>query len=252
MAYITNRFCWHGLMTTDTAKAGAFYAEVIGWKSQSMTMGDQESLMFIAHDVPVAHYMDVPTKEVPTHWNNYLRVDDVDASTKAAVDAGGCVVAEAIDIPPGRFSVVGSPSGATISLFHEADEATAEHHPGGMGGVHWTELHSTDIDADMAWIKTVFGFDIGEMPMPQGGTYYMLNVGEDKRGGASPSFMKDAPSMWLTWFSVDNCDDALKRVEGNQGKVLSPAMDMPGVGRMAIIMDNTGGVCGLIQPATDS
>jgi hypothetical protein len=31
MAYETNRFCWHGALTTDVEKTKAFYTETIGW-----------------------------------------------------------------------------------------------------------------------------------------------------------------------------------------------------------------------------
>ncbi|MEM6995134.1 MAG: VOC family protein [Myxococcota bacterium] len=249
MAYTTNRFCWHGLLTTDTDKAGAFYPEVLGWKAEEMEMGGETATMFSVGGVPIAHYMKPPMDGVPSHWANYLRVDDVDSLTKKVVENGGKVIAEPTDIPPGRFSVIASPSGAALCLFHEADENTAQHHPGGTGGVHWTELHSKDIDKDLAWLRSTFGFETQDVPMPDG-TYSMLMHGGERRGGAMKAMMEQAPSMWLTWFSVDNCDDALKRVTSNGGKTLSEAMDMPGVGRMAVVSDPTGGVFGVITPAS--
>ena len=60
---------------------------------------------------------------VPSHWNNYLRVENVDESARSAEAAGGKVLVPGTDIPPGRFCVVASPSGATFSLFREADES---------------------------------------------------------------------------------------------------------------------------------
>ena len=248
MAYETNRFCWHGLITSDMDKATSFYPEVLGWKAEAMEMGGEKALMFVAGGVPLAHYSPPQTEGVPPHWANYLRVDDVDASTIKAVDAGGAQVVPPTDIPPGRFSVVTSPSGAAICLFHEADPSS-EHHPGGVGGVHWTELHSKDIDKDLTWLKSVFGFETGEMPMPNGAKYYLLNHDGKQRGGAMAAQMEQAPSMWLSWFSVDNCDNAMGRVESHGGKVLSPAMDMEGVGRMAVVADDTGAVFGVIQPS---
>lgn len=248
MAYTTNRFCWHGLITTDTDKAGAFYPEVLGWKSETMEMGGETATMFSVGGVPMAHYMNPPMEGVPSHWSNYLRVDDVDASTKAAVENGGTQIAPPTDIPPGRFSVVTSPSGAAICLFHEVDENNAEHHPGGPGGVHWTELHSTDLDKDLEWLKSTMGFETEEMPMPEG-KYYILKHGGEGRGGAMKSTMDGAPAAWITWFSVDDADAAAKRVESNGGKVLSPLMDMDGIGRMAVGMDTTGAVFGFIKPA---
>ena len=248
MAYETNRFCWQGLITSDTDKAGAFYPEVLGWKTETMEMGGEKANMFTVGGVPLAHYGPPPMEGIPTHWANYLRVDDVDASTKAAVENGGTQLNPPTDIPPGRFSVVTSPSGAAMCLFHEADESIAQHHPGGTGGVHWTELHSKDIDKDVEWLKSTFGFETEQMPLPTGGTYYLLNSGGQPRGGAMTGMKEEAPAMWLTWFSVDDADAAIKRVQSNGGKALSPAMDMDNIGRMAVVADGQGAVFGVIKP----
>ncbi len=248
MAYETNRFCWHGLNTSDPEGAAAFYPEVLGWKTETMDMGGEKATMFAAGGVPLAHYGRPPMKGVPTHWSNYLRVDDVRASTKAAVANGGKEIMAPTDIPPGRFSQVQAPSGAAINLFHEADEATAKHHPGGIGGVHWTELHSKDLARDLAWLKATFGFEVREMPIPKG-KYHLLASGGHDRGGAMAALMPGVPSMWLTWFSVDDADGAVARVRSHGGKILSPAADMQGIGRMAVVADPAGAVFGVIKPA---
>ena len=248
MAYETNRFCWHGIHTNDPAAAAKFYPAVLGWESLSTATGDNEAAMFTAGSVPIAHYMAPPSKDAHSHWSNYLRVDDVDASTRAAVENGGAEVVPPTDIPVGRFSFVTSPSGAHIGLFHEANEEISQHHPGGTGSIHWTELQSKDLDADMAWLESTFGFEVGEMPMPDGGTYYILKSGGQPRGGAMASNMERAPSMWLTWVRVDDCDEANQRVEANGGKVMTPPIDMPSAGRMSVVSDSTGAVFGVIQP----
>lgn len=246
MAYQTNRFCWHGLVTTDLAKAAAFYSEVLGWSALEAAMGDETATMFASDGVPHAHYMPPPMEGVPSHWDNYLRVDDVDASLAKAVEHGGAMLVPPMDIPPGRFTVVTSPSGAAISLFREANEETAEHHPGAP--IHWVELHSTDLDADIAWLQATFGFEVGEMPMPEG-KYYLLKQDGEMRGGAMAGQFPEAPSMWLTWFKVDDADAALARVKNHGGKAFSGPMDMPNVGRMCVVADSAGAVFGIIAPA---
>ena len=165
------------------------------------------------------------------------------------VAAGGSQMVPGTDIPPGRFSVVTSPSGAALSLFHESDEATSENPPGGLGSIHWTELHSKDIDADLEWLKATFGFEIGEMPMPNGATYYLLNVDGQPIGGAVAAMFEQVPSMWLSWVEVDEVDGTLSRIDRLGGKAHSPAMDIEGVGRMAVVADSTGGVFGVITPS---
>jgi hypothetical protein len=47
-------------------------------------MGDSKATMVNVNDSIMAHYMAPPMPGVPSHWNNYLRVDDVDASAAKA------------------------------------------------------------------------------------------------------------------------------------------------------------------------
>jgi uncharacterized protein len=249
MAYENNKFCWHGVISTDTDQAKAFYPNVLGWQVQTTQMGDQEATMFAGADgVARAHLMAPPMDGVPSHWDNYLRVDDVDARTAAAAANGGSIVVPPNDIPPGRFSVVTSPSGAMICLFHEADEAASTNAGAGHGSIHWVELHSKDLDADIAWIKSTLGLGTQEMPMPEG-KYFILTDGEEQVGGAMVGMNPDAPSMWLTWVQVPNIDEVVELAATHGGQALAPTMDMPGIGRMAVLMDPTGGVFGAITPA---
>jgi long-chain acyl-CoA synthetase len=86
MAYKNLHFCWHGIISTDVDKASAFYPETIGWKLQKFPMGDEEATMLVANEIPRAHIIAPPMDGVPSHWNNYLRVEDVDATAQAAID----------------------------------------------------------------------------------------------------------------------------------------------------------------------
>ncbi len=141
-----------------------------------------------------------------------------------------------------------SPSGAVCCLFHEIDEATAEDAPNDVGGVAWVELNSTDITADIAWLEAALGITYKEMPMPDGGTYYLLESGGESIGaGAMTTPNENVPACWMIWFSVTSVDETLQRAANNGGATVMPPMDMPGVGRLAAISDSTGGVFGIIQ-----
>lgn len=61
---------------------------------------------------------------------------------------------------------------------------------------------------------------------------------------------KDEPSMWLIWIHVANVDETVKKATENNGKIISPLLDLPDVGRIAVIQDPTGGVLGVITPET--
>ena len=247
MAYTNHRFCWHGVISTDTGTTTPFYGDVLGWEIQTMPMGDEDVTFFAATDGKGRAHTRAPMGEEPAHWSSYFRVEDVDASAKAAADNGGTVLVPPTDIPPGRFSAVASPSGAVFNLFHEADASSAN--PDGVeGGIHWVELHSTDIDADLAWLNACFGITTQQMEMPTG-PYSILMSGETTVGGALAQVHDGAPSMWLPWVQIEEVDAAVDRASATGGDVIAPVFEVDGVGRMAIVADPAGGVFGVIKPA---
>lgn len=246
MALSNNTFCWNGLVTSDPDKTLAFFPEVLGWKVQEVDMGGDTVRMLVNGETPLAHVREPQAEQEPTWWNNYLRVEDVDAAVAAVEKAGGKVVVPGTDIPPGRFATVTTPSGAHFSLFHESN-ADDKDNPHSTGFIHWVDLHSTDIGTDLAFIKSALGLPTQEMDMPNG-KYHILNPEGATRGGAMTGQNPQAPSMWLAWVAVESVDETLERVDRNGGKVFAPAWDAEGIGRMAIASDPTGLVFGLITP----
>lgn len=210
-------------------------------------IGDGTATVFMSNDEGIAHLAEPQSPGVPSHWNNYLRVEDVDASSAAVTKSGGTVLVPPTDFPPGRFSMVASPSGATFALFREASDES-KHSADGPGRIHWVELHSQDLNADIAWLTSAFGFETDDMPMPNGATYKLLKHEGVARAGAMESQGANTPSMWLAWFEVTDVDVAVDTAKARGGTVLAPVMDMPGVGRMAMVQDPTGGVFGVITP----
>lgn len=254
MAIDNNSFCWNGIVSTDIEGSKAFYNAAIEWQTIEHSFPDGSSAtMFAAADFPRAHLRAPetgPLGQEPCRWSSYLRVADVDASTAASTANGGSVLVPPTDIAPGRFSSIATPSGALLCLYHELDEETAANGPPGVGSIHWTELQSNDVEADREWLTATFGFEIEEMPMPEGGTYYILMSGGKPRGGVCPAFNDAVAGRWLVWVQVDDVDDAILRVEGAGGSTVTGASDFPGVGRMAIVEDPTGAVFGMITPAS--
>lgn len=248
MAYDNNRFCWHGIISTAPETTTPFYETVLGWQAQTVAMGDEDGILFAASDgVTRAHTMAPPMEGVPSHWSSYFRVEDVDASAEAAVANGGTLIVPGTDIPPGRFATVASPSGAVFQLFHESDPTAAN--PGDAdGAIHWVELHSTSLEADLAWLKATFGIDTQTMDMPEG-PYHVLVSGETQVGGAMTQANEGAPSMWLPWVRQDDVDGAIARASENGGSVIAPAWEVPNVGRLSVLSDPAQGVFGVIRPA---
>ncbi len=55
------------------------------------------------------------------------------------------------------------------------------------------------------------------------------------------------PPAWGCYVTVDQVDATVARVTALGGKVVVPAMDIPGVGRMAVIADPQGATLSVMQ-----
>lgn len=250
MAFANNAFCWNGIITTDVDATLAFFPEVLGWSVQRTTMDGDEVVMLANAERPIAHVRSPQMEGEPSWWNNYLRVEDVDAAVEAVEAQGGKVLVPPTDIVPGRFATVTTPSGAAFTLFHEASEEDSTDAPSSEGFVHWIDLHSTDIEADLAFLKSALGFATQTMDMPNG-PYHILDPEGAARAGAMKGAHPEAPSMWMSWVAVGNVDETLERVSRHGGKVVGPAWEAPGVGRMAIAADPAGVTFGIITPPAE-
>jgi hypothetical protein len=53
----------------------------------------------------------------------------------------------------------------------------------------------------------------------------------------------------MAYIAVDDIDARLAKAEANGATVLRPAFDVPGIGRIAILQDPSGGAIGWMTPA---
>jgi predicted enzyme related to lactoylglutathione lyase len=112
-------FCWEELMTSDPEAAAKFYADLFGYKVDSMDMGPMGTYRILKRgERQTAGIMKMPEMVPRAHWLAYIATKDVDASTRAAKELGATVLVQPQDIPKiGRFSVLDDPTGAGIALF---------------------------------------------------------------------------------------------------------------------------------------
>jgi uncharacterized protein len=112
------------------------------------------------------------------------------------------------------------------------------------GAFSWSELMTNDAGAAAAFYGKLFGWKVDTMDMGIG-PYHVLKVGDVAVGGimkSPPDSPPGMPPMWGTYVTVDNVEKTLTECAALGGKTLVPAMDVPGVGRMAVIQDPQGAV----------
>jgi len=111
------------------------------------------------------------------------------------------------------------------------------------GAFSWSELTTPDPAAAASFYSQLFGWNLSP-PMEAMGNYRVANVGEQAVAGIMPP-PPGAPAMppaWSVYITVADADAAAKQCTELGGKVLVPCMDVPTVGRMAVLQDPQGAV----------
>lgn len=119
----------------------------------------------------------------------------------------------------------------------------------------WYDLMVDDFDKAAAFYSEIAGWKTqaweGESTMP----YTMWAIGERSIGGMMPlpeeAKKMGAPPHWLAYVGTPDVDATAKQAEELGGKILMPAMDIPEVGRFAMIADPQGAAIAAFTPAND-
>lgn len=122
------------------------------------------------------------------------------------------------------------------------------------GAFSWSELMTSDPKAAVAFYGQLFGWKSEDMDMGTG-AYHVQKLGDDAIGGIMgmpPGAPAGMPPVWGCYVTVTNVDDTVAQAVKLGGKLVMPVMQVPGVGRMAVIADPQGAVLSVItyeQPA---
>jgi uncharacterized protein len=120
-----NSFGWAELNARGVEKALPFYQRVFGWTTRQSDMGEGQpaytEFLLDGQSIAGAWEMNpmVPA-EVPSYWQIYFTVEDVDAAYRKALDLGAREMLAPQDFPGGRFAIVSDPEGASFGLLKMA------------------------------------------------------------------------------------------------------------------------------------
>lgn len=246
--YPHGTFSWADCNTNDVDKARPFYTALMGWTVEELPMGEGLMYSFLKLDGQTATAISpmFPGADgVPSHWNTYVSVDDVDAMVEKVEAAGGTVLAPPMDIfENGRMMPIQDPTGAHIGLWQPKAHigAYVVNKPGAMV---WNELATRDVPKAKAFYESVLGWNIEQGPWPF--YFYIRNNGR-MIGGiiAMDEQWGDIPPHWQVYFAVADIEAIAKRVPELGGQILS-GIDESSVGRFAVISDPSGAMFATIQ-----
>jgi predicted enzyme related to lactoylglutathione lyase len=113
----------------------------------------------------------------------------------------------------------------------------------------WHDNTSTNVEKAKTFYTELFGWDT-EIFKPGEIDYTMIKAGGQNHGGFGAA-QGGAPSAWLGHVLVTDVDETVLRAEGAGGKLIAAPMDIPDVGRMAVIADPQGAVIAAFASAGD-
>jgi predicted enzyme related to lactoylglutathione lyase len=228
-------FCWVELHTSDRVAATAFYTKLFGWTTSEVPMEpDNPYVLLQKNETNAAALMKRPDENIPPHWNSYVAVDNADASAEKVTSHGGRVIAgpfDAMDI--GRMAFVMDPAGAAFAIWQPKkngpfirDEANT---------LCWNELMTNDVEGARKFYTGVIGWTAKVSP-----EYTEWHVGDRAVGGLLDKLPPGVPPNWIPYFAVDHCDEKLAQLKSLGGSVHMGPMDIPKVGRFAVVADPQG------------
>jgi uncharacterized protein len=246
------QFVWYELITTDIERAKDFYAKVLGWGTQDLSMPSMAYTLFTVGEAAVGGLMNLAEDEkkmgAKPRWIGYVGVDDVDATTDVIKQLGG-----AVHVPPSdfydfsRFAVAADPQTATFGLISwMRPDQRLQAKLDMPGRVGWHELLAADREKALAFYSALFGWQKAEAKVGVRGTYQLFSAGEQTIGGMVTRPRTVSVPSWVYYFNVGDIDAAAKRVKLGGGQVLEGPIEVPDGSWILQCLDPQGTIFALV------
>lgn len=113
---------WFDLTVPDAERVKDFYRKVVGWKPAPVSMGEYNDYNMNSPEsgktnAGICHKRGGNAR-LPSQWQIYITVENVDESAKICKDNGGKVLSGPKEMSSyGKFCVIEDPAGAVCTLF---------------------------------------------------------------------------------------------------------------------------------------
>src|SRR5688572_27436353 len=157
-------FSYADLATSDLDAATVFYTDLFGWQTDDQPMGEDPTDIYrqFTKDgrVVCAAAKQRPEQAeagVPSMWNVYFTVSDVDTAAKKCEAAGGTIHAQPFDVfEAGRMAVISDATGAFFCLW-EPKQSIGSYVMNEANTLGWAESGSTDVAKAQAFYTEALG-----------------------------------------------------------------------------------------------
>lgn len=243
--------CWvslivHGLHTTQN-----FYAELFGWEfgPGPEQLGPYVRALIDGKEVAGIGQLP-PDRHLPIAWTTYLATDDADLTAEAIRACGGTVGVGPLDAgKAGRMAIASDPAGAVFGIWQAAAHlgTTLVSSP---GTPVWNELVTRETSTVAKFYQAVFGYET-EAVVSADFDYQTLHLDGHPVAslhGVGHALPRDRGPHWMTYFEVDDTDEAAQRVVELGGHILQPPREGSG-GRVATVADPEGAAFTIVRSA---
>ncbi|MEU1486451.1 VOC family protein [Streptomyces sp. NPDC005752] len=243
---VPGRPCWVELSTSDVHAARAFYATLLGWRSETDPRPEAGgyTMARIGEDA-VAAFSPLYRQEQRAAWTVSFATADADASADAVRSAGGTVLMGPMDVfDLGRFVVAADPAGAVFSVWQARAFPGAERF-GEQGTLGWAELRTPDPKGALAFYPAVLGWTVNAT-----GHFTHWGVGGTDFGGMKEHTGEPTrtPPHWLPYFTVADTEATAATALASGGTPLAPPRQVPGGPWVATLRDPQGADFGIRTP----
>lgn len=114
----------------------------------------------------------------------------------------------------------------------------------------WRELITPALEASRTFYSQLFDWAPATVDMGGPTPYTLFNAGAEQAAGMMAPMMPNVPPFWLDYITVEDVDAARAQVLALGGTAITEPMDIPNIGRFAIVQDPAGGTFAIFRGAT--
>ena len=119
------------------------------------------------------------------------------------------------------------------------------------GTFHWNELRTRDAQRAMKFYGESIGWTFERTATPDGADYWLaMESGKPVAGlfQLVGEMANCVPESWMSFLAVDDVDVRAAKAVRSGGKLVMPIFDVPGVGRIAMLLEPSGAGIGWMTP----
>jgi predicted enzyme related to lactoylglutathione lyase len=238
-------FCWPELITADPAAAFRFYEAVFDWTPSAVDLGDAEYTVFqVGGEDACGCFLPRTNDAGQPRWNCSVSVVNADETVARAQELNGSLLVPTFDLDDiSRMAVLLDNQGASFSLWQPRErQGTARVNEPGF--LCWTELIAANPSTAESFYTQLFDWDSRRHRF---GEYVEFLRGDEVVAGMlrTPPGRWQSGSHWLPYFAVIDVDDAIQVARRHFGSILGRPMDIPMIGRSAVLRDPHGAMFGV-------